>query len=473
VALQEGQVHVIESDGTIAPEPFIDISDRIVVSFDQGLLGMAFHPGYAENGRFFLSYTRVEDGGSIISEFRRSEGDPNRAESGSERVIFGPILRETPMHNGGMIEFGPLDGHLYFTPGDGQRWDNGQDVSTPLGGMIRIDVDNVASGETYSIPPDNPWVGVEGASEELFAIGLRNPWRWSADPVTGRIIAGDVGERLREEVSIISRGANLGWNIVEGDLCFNPDNIREPLPDCDTEGLTPPIYIYAQTLDRRSVTGGYTYRGGALPDLVGRYLFGDFYKGDIEMLAELPSGEWEHSVLMTVPWANAFSWMTSFGVDEDGELLVLDARNIGHGGGSLYRLIYAADAVVISPIDDERVFIGDEYTGPTPTLFQEGTSSPGSAEFTWTLAEGPDGMGIDPVTGQVHWSVAGESDALERVSILVTSATASDEETWFLEPAVRSEAIVEHLLEGGGFDQSLDVNSDVQVDAADLVRSLE
>jgi glucose/arabinose dehydrogenase len=295
--------------------PFLDISDRVRHAGEQRLLGLAFHPAYAGNGRFFVNYVRRSDGMTVIAEFRASP-NPNVSQAG-ERILL-TVAQPYPNHKGGMVEFGP-DGFLYVALGDGgsagDPGNRGQNKNELLGKILRIDVDH---GMPYEIPNDNPFVG-GGGRPEVFAYGLRNPWRFSFDRRTGELWAADVGQDEWEEIDIVKRGGNYGWRVMEGTHCFKPRD------GCARDGLIPPVAEYAHEKGRCSITGGYVYRGARLPSLDGAYLYGDYCSGEIFALA----GGRQHTLLKTE------LAIASFGQDQDGELFV-----VGHGG-SIHRLVEA------------------------------------------------------------------------------------------------------------------------------------
>ena len=311
---QEGRVRIL-SNGALLERPFLDITDRVRSGGERGLLGLAFHPRYARNGRYFVNYTRKPDGATVVAEYRVS-ADANRS-GGSERVLLS-IDQPYSNHNAGMIEFG-ADGYLYIATGDGgaggDPGNRSQDGSTLLGKMLRIDVDR---GEPYGIPADNPFNGRE-ARPEIYAMGLRNPWRFSFDRETGDLWAADVGQNAWEEIDVVKSGGNYGWRIMEGSHCFNPRT------DCNREGLELPVAEYFQEEGRCSVTGGYVYRGAAIPALVGTYVFGDYCSGEIFGLRD-----GKQQVLLSTGLDIA-----SFGEDASGELYVV------HLDGEIYRIVAA------------------------------------------------------------------------------------------------------------------------------------
>ena len=325
VVEQEGRIRILAS-GAILPAPFLDIRDRVRCCSELGLLGLAFHPRFPITGRFFVNYTRTGPEGleTVVAEYAVSSTDPNLAVHDSERILLR-IRQPFANHNGGMIAFGP-EGYLYIGTGDGgsggDPQGNGQNLETLLGKILRIDVD---SGNPYSSPSDNPFIGLPGR-DEIWAYGLRNPWRFSFDRATGRLFAGDVGQNAREEIDLITRGGNYGWNIMEGTLCFSLSS------NCNQTGLALPLFDYGRSFGS-SVTGGYVYRGRAAPSLAGKYIFGDFGSGRLWALTEVSEGRWESEQL---PGAG-FN-ISSFGEDESGELYVLDY------GGSVRQVVDSGDS---------------------------------------------------------------------------------------------------------------------------------
>jgi glucose/arabinose dehydrogenase len=327
-----GRLFIVERGGavwvargaTVLDEPFLDISDRIEASGgEQGLLGLAFPPGYEAKGHFYVNYTRAGDGATTVARYSVT-ADQDLADPASEEVIL-TVEQPFSNHNGGHLAFGP-DGYLYIGLGDGgsggDPLGNGQSTGTLLGKVLRIDVE---SGEApYVIPADNPFVGVPGAREEIWALGLRNPWRFSFDRGTGDLYIGDVGQSSYEEADYQAAaslgGENYGWNIMEGAHCFGRD-------ECDRAGLTPPVAEYAHDGVDCSVTGGYVYRGEDGTGLTGIYFFGDFCSGRIRGLR--PDGaSWESTVLL-----DSGLLISTFGEDESGELYLAD-----YSGGGIYRV---------------------------------------------------------------------------------------------------------------------------------------
>lgn len=314
---QGGKVtRVVTSNGS--PSPFVDLTDRVDASgSEMGLLGMAFHPKFSSNGFVYLSYTATtnEDGRhSRISRF--ISPDQGVSLDPASEVILLTVPQFAANHNGGFIGFGP-DGFLYAAFGDGGGGGDpnghGQDLDTLLGTVVRIDVDG---GAPYAVPGDNPFVGVDGA-DEIFAYGLRNPWRMSFDRLTGDLWLADVGQGDREEINRIVKGGNYGWNVTEGDLCHDPPT------DCDRTGLSGPVLDYPRA-DGKSVTGGYVYRGDDVPSLHGKYIFGDFVDKHIW---SFQPGDDDKVLLMDVPHN-----ISSFAEGNDGELYVL-----GYEPGQFFR----------------------------------------------------------------------------------------------------------------------------------------
>jgi len=314
VVEQAGVIRIVR-DGQLLRAPFLDIRRRVIAGGELGLLSVAFHPRYATNGRLFVNYTA--DGGNlrtVIAEYRVSASNPDVADV-AERVLL-EIAQPFRNHNGGLNLFGP-DGMLYVGMGDGgsggDPFNSGQRLDTLLGKLLRIDVDGAAP---YRTPPNNPFVGRGSARGEIWAYGLRNPWRFSFDRGTGRLFLADVGQNAWEEVDLVEKGQNYGWNIMEGTHCFNPPT------DCNTNGLRLPIAEYARA-DGCSITGGYVYRGPRIRGLVGRYLFGDYCSGRVWALSETGPGRWAAAQLLETGLR-----ISSFGEDQDGEIHIVD-----HSGG--------------------------------------------------------------------------------------------------------------------------------------------
>jgi glucose/arabinose dehydrogenase len=322
VVEQGGRIRVIRHD-TLLTTPFLDLSTSVTHGGEQGLLSMAFHPGYVNNRYFYVSYTDT-NGDSRIVRYRTS-ANPELADMTTATEILS-LAQPYANHNGGLVAFGP-DGRLYIGFGDGgsggDPQGNGQNRGTLLGKLLRIDVD---AGSPYAIPADNPFVGQAGVRGEIWAYGLRNPWRFSFDAATGDLYIADVGQSAREEVDVQpaahAGGANYGWNVMEGSICY-------AAASCSQAGLTLPVTDYTHA-DGCSITGGYVYRGQSLPVLQGRYLYSDYCTGWVRSFtyaggqATDPRG-W--------PDLSSGSGVTSFGEDGRGTLYIMTQ------GGSLYRIV--------------------------------------------------------------------------------------------------------------------------------------
>lgn len=326
VVQQGGAIRVIQN-GAVLPQPFLDISSKTVTGGEMGLLGLTFHPGFAQNHKFYVNYVRSSGGQlqSVIAEYQVSAADPNVADPASERILL--IVNQVgnfPNHKAGQLAFGP-DGFLYFGLGDGgsegDPSGNGQNTQTLLGKMMRIDVNNTNPGLQYAIPPDNPFVA-GGGMPEIYAFGFRNPWRFSFDRATGRLFAGDVGQDNFEEVDIVQKGGNYGWNVMEGMHCFNPAS------GCNMAGLTLPIAEYSHS-EGDAIIGGFVYHGSAVQGLQGAYIFGDLSTGKIWELVETSPNQWTRTLL-----AETGLTISSFGQDQNGELYVVDI-----GGGRVLKIV--------------------------------------------------------------------------------------------------------------------------------------
>ena len=329
VVEQPGRIRVLRQ-GTLLGAPFLDITGRVLSGGERGLLGLAFHPRYASNGRFFVNYTD-RSGDTHVAEFRVS-ANADLADPSSERLVLF-VAQPFSNHNGGGLVFG-ADGMLYIGLGDGgsggdpQR--NGQSVSTLLGKMLRIDVDG---GSPYAVPADNPLRGTTGARGEIWALGLRNPWRYSFDRLTGDLYIGDVGQGRREEIDVglASRrgGENYGWNVTEGSLCFSPAS------GCNTAGLTLPVVEYdTSSGDNCAVTGGFVYRGCRMPGYQGTYFYGDYCAGFVRSF-RLQGGTATEARDWTPMLGRDVDRISSFGVDLDGELYIVDHA------GEVFRVVPA------------------------------------------------------------------------------------------------------------------------------------
>src|SRR5215470_5153246 len=313
VVQQPGSIR-IGNNGTLLATPFLDITPKVNFSGEMGLLGLAFHPQFAQNHKFYVHYDQMVGSQiqSVIAEYQVSAADANQADPASERILL-TVNQPFPNHKGGQLVFGP-DGFLYIGFGDGgsggDPLGNGQNLQTLLGKMLRIDVDHTSSGLQYAIPADNPFAA-GGGLPEIWAYGLRNPWRFSFERDTGRLFVGDVGQDKYEEIDILQRGGNFGWNVMEGMHCFNPAT------GCNLMSLVLPIAEYDHT-EGDAVIGGPVYKGTAIPNLGGAYIFSDFGSGTIWELTE-SSGTWTRTKLLS-----SNRNVSSFGQDVAGEIYVVD-----------------------------------------------------------------------------------------------------------------------------------------------------
>lgn len=295
----------------------LDMRTRVTSGGEQGLLGMAFHPDFGTNRKVYLHYTRRVNNvlTTHISQFTFFQAPSNKIDPASELVL---LTAQQPFtnHNGGTITFGP-DGFLYIALGDGGSAGDPQNLAqnraSLLGKVLRIDVNTTSPGLNYGIPATNPYAGnAQGFRQEIYAYGLRNPWKCAFDNATGKLWCADVGQNAREEISIIESGKNYGWRITEGNRCYNPAN------NCNTAGLEAPLFDYAQNAGDKSITGGFVYRGSLFPDWVGGYVYGDYVSGRVWLLKQDQSGTWINTQIGTVP----ASTLSSFGQDENGELYI-------------------------------------------------------------------------------------------------------------------------------------------------------
>ena len=330
VVERAGFIRIVNSDGSLNPTAFLDIDNRVTnAGGEQGLLGLAFHPDYVTNGYFFVNYINDTNGDTVISRFSRDGTNPSLADASSELIIL-TFNQPFSNHNGGDMAFG-ADGYLYISSGDGgsgnDPQDNAQDLTNLLGKLLRIDVNNSSMANPYAIPADNPFVGNASAEDEIWAYGLRNPWKFSFDSTTNELWIADVGQNAREEINLVSptaAGLNYGWRCYEGTIESEVFDAGE----CPAMGtLTFPVAEYAHNAGRCSITGGYRYRGSEFPNFSGTYFFSDFCTGEIgsltfngsswDMLLENFSGNW-----------------SAFGEANDGELYISDIST-----GSIYKLL--------------------------------------------------------------------------------------------------------------------------------------
>ena len=327
VISQPGQILAVQDTPTASSaKTFLDIRSRVIYGGEMGLLGFAFHPGYASNGYIFVCYTAPNPLRSVVSRFTLFPGNPDSVDPASEMVF---LTQDQPYqnHNGGQVRFGP-DGFLYVSLGDGgsagDPQNHAQDLSSLLGKILRIDVNSPSGGRPYSIPPTNPFPDSSRTiRQEIYAYGLRNAWRFSFDPRDGTLWAGDVGQNAWEEIDVVENGGNYGWRVVEGNHCYNPSS------NCDMTGFIPPVWEYPHATDECSVTGGYVYRGAALPGLFGKYVYGDYCSGRIWALLNEPPLPAANTLLLDAPFN-----ISSFGIDTRGEICICS-----YVDGVIYRLV--------------------------------------------------------------------------------------------------------------------------------------
>jgi glucose/arabinose dehydrogenase len=308
---QMGLIYVFENNRNVTgANIFLDIRGRVQLG---AFLGLAFHPNFTKNGYFYVNYLADNPLRTIIAQWSVLPNKPNEADKNSQEILLEiPQLHDT--HNGGQLAFGP-DGYLYIALGDGDPQGgasgNAQSRSTFLGKILRINVDKASGNMKYEIPRDNPFAGNSlGYREEIYAYGLRNPWRFSFDPVTGLLWAGDVGEDRIDEIDIIKKGRNYGWNIMEGSLCYGSSQ------NCNRTGLELPIWEYGRDQGNATV-GGFVYRGSKLPELVGSYIYGDYVSGRVWALKGYDTSNPVNKELLKTDLE-----ITSFGIDEKNELYI-------------------------------------------------------------------------------------------------------------------------------------------------------
>ena len=321
VVEQAGRIRIV-ANGQVQPAAFLDISSKVLGGGERGLLSITFHPRFATNRFFYLYYTAAPDGAIRVERYTASASNPQAADPASAKLIF-TTPHPLNNHNGGLAAFGP-DGMMFIGLGDGGGAGdpnrNAQNLNVFLGSMLRIDVD---SGDPYVVPAGNPYIGQAGRRPEIWAKGLRNPWRFAFDATTALLYVADVGQGQREEVSVVPStraGVNYGWNITEGSACYNAAS-------CDTAGLEAPALDYTHAGGNCSITGGYVYGGSAIPALRGHYFYSDFCAGGLRSFRysagqAVDQREWATQTLRQV---------TSFGQDAAGELYVI-------GNGIVYRI---------------------------------------------------------------------------------------------------------------------------------------
>jgi glucose/arabinose dehydrogenase len=350
VEYRQARIKILDLDtGSVLSTPFLDIDPQVESGGnEQGLLGLAFHPDYENNGFFYVNYTQEPNGATVVERFSVSAGDPNVADSNSGFVIFGPNSQPFTNHNGGCILFSPLDGYLYIGMGDGGSANDpncrAQKGGNMKGKMLRLDVDG---GSPYAIPADNPFIGDPGFNDEIWDYGLRNPWRFSFDRLTGDMYIGDVGQNAREEIDFRSAatpgGLNFGWKMMEGFACNSSSSCPGGTPACGDASLVDPIKVYDHGLGC-SVTGGYIYRGCAIPDLEGTYFYADYCSGRIWSFGfdGVTKTDFQERTNELAPGGGLnINSITSFGEDAEGEIYIVDQ------GGEVFKIVPNAPAPAV------------------------------------------------------------------------------------------------------------------------------
>jgi glucose/arabinose dehydrogenase len=324
ITLKTGKI-LLYDGRQLLPTPFLDIAALVSTESERGLLSAAFHPDYAANGFLYVDYTDL-NGDTVIARYSVS-ADPNVVDPASAAILLA-IPQPFENHNGGQLQFGP-DGFLYIGMGDGgsggDPGNRAQDLKSLLGKILRIDVD---AGPPYGVPAGNPFVGNPNARPEIWALGLRNPWRFSFDRLTGDLLIGDVGQANYEEVDFQQAGSaggeNYGWRLMEGDQCY------DPATGCNDGSLTLPVIVYDHALGDCSVTGGYRYRGARYAALRGLYFYADFCSGKIWAATQNAPGSWSSEELLETGLS-----ITTFGEDEDGELFL---AHFSSSDGTIYKV---------------------------------------------------------------------------------------------------------------------------------------
>ena len=330
IVQQTGSIRIVQN-GVLQPGTFINLASSVSKGGEQGLLGLAFHPSFKTNRKFYINFTDVH-GATVVREYKASPTNPNRVQKGSGRTIIR-IAQPYSNHNGGNLAFGP-DGYLYIGMGDGgsggDPGNRAQNINSLLGKMLRLNINGTSGSKAYRIPSTNPYVGKAGL-DEIWQRGLRNPWRFSFDKVTGSLWIGDVGQNRYEEVDRAvktstgdGRGYNWGWHVMEGFHCYAPSS------GCSTSGKRLPLLEYSHSTNGRcAITGGYVYRGTAIPSLAGWYVYGDYCSGEVLAVSSTASSR---PAPVTLFGTGSGRLVSSFGQDWAGELYVVDL------GGTVYRI---------------------------------------------------------------------------------------------------------------------------------------
>lgn len=364
VVERQGTIWVFDNHPAVTTKAlFLDISALVDSdASEEGLLGLTFHPQYPDSPYVYVNYTtNIPATHTQISRFTVTS-NPDSADAASELSII-EIPKPASNHNAGQVAFGG-DGYLYLGTGDGggagDPLGSGQDLTTLLGAMLRIDVDDPQAPLNYGIPVDNPFVGnMSGYREEIWAYGFRNPWRFSIDPATQKVWVGDVGQSLYEEVDTVVVGANYGWNVLEGEECYQAQS-------CNSTGMTLPVWTYAHGCCSKSITGGYVYRGALIVDWIGKYVFGDYQTGEIWTIELADTGT------VNTPIANTSHYISSFGVDENQNLFFCSYLQ-----GRIYRFMPTATGVSGEPAAPSRGQLERNFPNP----FNPGTT------IEYTVAE--------------------------------------------------------------------------------------
>ena len=429
VTEQPGLIRIIDGNGQLLGTPFLDVRDRVVFTGEeageQGLLSLAFHPDYAVNRYFFVNYVD-HNGDSVIARFRASATHPDLADPDTERVLL-TIAQPDVNHNVAQLRFGH-DGYLYITTGDGGYLQEPrctpQETDNLLGKILRIDVDqNIDTPPYHGIPASNPFAGPGDPRDEIWALGLRNPWRLSFDRVTGALYVGDPGQNDREEVDVEPAGSpggrNYGWKMMEGATCRGSSaNCAQPLPPCNHPTYTPPAFDYGHTDEQCAVIGGYVYRGQAIPSLVGYYVFGDFC-GRMWAAREA-AGTWQLKAMDPVMFG-----IVGFGEDAAGELYVMI--------GDTVFAISGADPSDPEPgtvILDAAGVAVPEGGGQALVRVMRTGGSDGLISVDYATAAGSATTGIDfaPINGSLTWLDGDTGDRLLGIPILQDTSVEGDED---------------------------------------------
>ena len=347
---QLGLIKVLPNNSSATSDKtFLDLRQKVTSGGELGLLGLAFDPDYKSNGYFYVYYTAPDTLRSVLARFKVSTTNTDSADPGSELIL---LEQDEPFqnHNGGKLVFGP-DGYLYVGLGDGgsggDPYGNGQNLKTLLGKILRINVDSTQGNLNYSIPSSNPFYGnTNGYKEEIFAYGLRNPWRFSFDSITGKLWCADVGQNNWEEIDTITSGGNYGWNIMEGDHCYNPYS------NCDTTGLKMPIWEYSHQNGNCAIIGGFVYRGSTIPELYGKYIYGDYCSDNIWAL-QLDGDSVNNQLLFKAP-AN----ISAFGEDNNNNLYVCTL------GDSIYKFVSAPTGIEKESFSPTKYKLFQNYPNP-------------------------------------------------------------------------------------------------------------